>query len=110
MSISASAERVRFRDVKPYDAPSELSDLRGPRGGTIVLPHWVYWGPNPGINLDVRHEVIKAYQAAIQEGRTADQVKLLNRDLLIEIWPELMLPPRVRSLWENRFSELAATA
>lgn len=52
---------------------------------------------------------VMAYQAALNEGRTVDQVELLNRDLLIEIWPELMLPVRVRTLWEGRFPELAAT-
>ncbi|MES2093195.1 MAG: hypothetical protein V4531_05210 [Actinomycetota bacterium] len=50
-----------------------------------------------------------AYRATIQEGRTDDQVQILHRDLLIRIWPELMMPPRVRQLWEGRFPELTAT-
>lgn len=51
---------------------------------------------------------VKAYQATLREGRVVDQVGILNKDLLVQIWPALMLPVRVRELWENRFPELAA--
>ncbi|MHB1173267.1 MAG: hypothetical protein ACYCZY_12425 [Lacisediminihabitans sp.] len=53
---------------------------------------------------------MKAYQATLREGRAVGQVQLPNRELLIEIWPELMLPIRVRELWENRFPELTVAA
>lgn len=103
-------KRVRFQDVKPYDAPARLEELQGPASGLVQLPPWVYWGPNPTVNLDVEGDVIMAYQATIQEGRTVDQVQILNRDRLVAMWPKLSMPPRVRELWENRFPELTATA
>jgi hypothetical protein len=106
----ATGGKVRIQDVKPYDAPVSLDELRGPRSGTVVLPHWVYWGPIPTIDLDSRWDVIKGYQATIQEGRTVDQVQILNRDTLVAIWPELAMPPRVRQLWEGRFPELTGAA
>jgi len=40
----------------------------------------------------------------------ADQVTILNRSILLELWPELILSARVRNLWESRFPELTATA
>ena len=43
--------RVRFQDVKPYDAPASLDDLHGPRDGELVLPHHVHWGPRRDVNL-----------------------------------------------------------
>lgn len=104
------AKRVRFQDVKPYDAPAQLDELQGPASGHVQLPPWVYWGPNPVANLDAEGDAIRAYQATIQEGRTVDQVQILNRDRLVAMWPKLNMPPRVRALWENRFPELAATA
>lgn len=107
---AAVAAKVRIQDVKPYDAVTRLDELCGPRSGPVALPHWVYWGPNPTVDLDSESDVIKAYQATIQEGRTVDQVQILNRDLLIAIWPELTMPPRVRQLWEGRFPELTAGA
>ena len=108
MSENASRDtRVFYRDVKPYEAPDELEQLQGPRGGPFVLPLNVYWGPEAAVDLDTVGGVMKAYQAALREGRVVDQVNLLNRDLLIEVWPELMLPGRARTLWESRFPELA---
>lgn len=109
--VSAPAnKRVRFQDVKPFDAPARLDELKGPASGPIRLPPWVYWGPSPVANLDVEGDAIRAYQATIQEGRTVDQVQILNRDRLVTLWPELSMPPRARALWENRFPELTMTA
>jgi hypothetical protein len=102
--------RVFYRDIKPYDAPERLEQLRGPRAGMLVLPINVHWGPKSAVSLDSEGGVVKAYQAALAEGRLADHVVLLNRDLLIEIWPRLSLPLRVRALWEERFPELTAAA
>jgi hypothetical protein len=108
---SAKGEtRVFYRDIKPYDAPERLDQLRGPRRGRLDLPLNVYWGPKPIVDLDTVGGAVKAYQAVLNEGRVVDQIELLNRDLLIEIWPKLMLPDRVRVHWENRFPELIAAA
>ena len=102
--------RVFYRDIKPYDVPSRLDDLHGPRSGRMELPLNVYWGPQATVDLDTLSGVVKAYQAALREGRVVDQVELLNRDLLVEVWSELLLPDRVRDLWESRFPELTAAA
>jgi hypothetical protein len=101
-----SEPRVFYRDTKPYDVPAFLDHLRGPSVGVMRLPINVYWGPWATVDLGIQSDVIKAYQATIREGRVVDQVALLNRDLLVKIWPELMLPARVRNLWESRFPEL----
>ena len=103
-----SPVRVRFQDVKPYDAPENLDELHGPASGTVDLPPWVYWGPRPQFDLSREGERIVVYQAAIQEGRAVDQAEILNRDLLIAIWQHLSLPARARQLWEGRFPELVA--
>lgn len=111
MTNAAAAKgdtRVFYRDIKPYDVPERLEDLRGPRGGRMELPLNVYWGPEAIVDLDTVGGVVKAYQATLREGRTVDQVALLNREVLIDIWPQLLLPLRVRGLWENRFPELTA--
>lgn len=110
MGEASHDPRVFYRDIKPYDAPARLEDLHGPGTGRVELPLHVYWGPQPTVDLDTVGGVVKAYQATLREGRVADQVELLNRDVLIRIWPELMLPDRVRELWEGRFPELTAAA
>jgi hypothetical protein len=107
---SSPDTRVFYRDIKPYDAPDSLEHLFGPSSGLLTLPIDLYWGPTPVMNLDSVGGLVMAYQATISEGCAADQVKFLNRELLIEIWPELRLPSRARELWETRFPELTAAA
>ncbi len=99
--------RVFLRDHKPYFAPQSLDELHGPAHGTIELPHAVHWGPERIVNLDSAGGILKAYEAVLQEGTVDDQVAILNRDRLLEVWPELALPARVRIQWESRFPELA---
>jgi hypothetical protein len=108
MTDNAQREtRVFYRDIKPYDVPDQLEQLEGPRSGQVELPLNVYWGPPHTFDLDNESDRVEAYQATLREGRVVDQVELLNRDLLVQLWPELLLPVRVRALWESRFAELS---
>jgi hypothetical protein len=100
--------RVLFQDVKPVDVVASLDDLRGPATGPLVLPLEVYWGPEPLVDLASTSDVAKAYQAVLREGDTRAQAALLDRDLLVRTWPDLLLPDRVRAAWEARFPELTA--
>jgi hypothetical protein len=103
-----SETRVFYRDIKPYAAPAVLEELHGPRSGQIDLPINVYWGPTHAFDLGNESDIVEAYQATLREGRVVDQMELLNRDLLVAIWSELLLPVRLRELWESRFPELRA--
>lgn len=105
-----TATRVRFRDVKPYDAPMSLDELRGPYDGLIDLPHWVRWQADR-LGVDVSNPGWRrmAYQALLAEGTADQQRRLMNRDRLVEAWPILNMDPRVRSLWEGRFPQLRET-
>lgn len=108
---ASTEDRVFFRDVKPYEAPASLDELGGPASGVVDLPHSVLWAPGGGsIDLDQPGGVGLAYRAVLAEGTVADQVRILNRSLLLRVWPDLLLPSRVRELWEGRFPELAALA
>jgi len=51
-----------------------------------------------------------AYQAIICEGTSPEQEMLLNRGLLISYWNKLVLPKRVREMWEKKFPELPGIA
>lgn len=98
--------RVFYRDIKPYDAPEFLDELHGPGEGQLHLPLNVYWGPAHTFELSNESDLVEAYQATLREGRLVDQSQLLNVGLLQRIWPELLLPMRVRELWEHRFPQL----
>lgn len=108
MSSQSGATRVYFRDVKPYALVDTLDQLRGPTGGVVVLSHSVLWAPGGGrVNLDEPGGTALAYQAVLAEGLVEDLVQVLNAGRLIAVWSELMLPRRVREMWESRFRELS---
>ncbi len=109
---SPTEGRVYFRDVKPYAVVDSLGQLHGPAGGVVELSHSVLWAPGGGrVDLDGPGGTALAYQAVLAEGTVEDLVHVLNRGRLIAVWPELMLPRRVREMWESRFRELrSATA
>jgi hypothetical protein len=100
--------RVLYQDIKPYGVPTSLCALCGPSNGILTLPLDVYWGPDPEADLATLSGVTKAYQAILREGASELQEALLNRDVLMRTWDELLLPVRVRSQWESRFPELTA--
>lgn len=107
-SVSAAgADRVFFRDVKPYAIVDDLDQLHGPAGGVVELSHSVLWAPGgPYVDLDEPGGTALAYQAVLAEGNVADLEEVLHRDRLIAVWSDLMLDRRVREMWESRFPEL----
>lgn len=99
--------RVFFRDVKPYAIVDDLNQLSGPVGGVIELSHSVLWSPGgPQVDLDEPGGRALAYRAVLAEGTVEDLERTLNRDQLVEAWPALLLPRRVREMWQARFPEL----
>ncbi len=106
---SPTEGRVYFRDVKPYAVVDSLDQLHGPAGGVVELSHSVLWAPGGGrVDLDRPGGVGLAYRAVLAEGAVEDLVHVLNPDRLIAVWRDLMLPRRVREMWESRFPELRA--
>lgn len=104
-----SDDRVVYGDVRPYDVPDSLDDLRGPDGGVVTLPVDVLWAPGGGVvDLDEPGGTALAYQALLQEGTVEQQVRFLHARRLARVWPVLALPVRVRVLWEARFAELTS--
>jgi hypothetical protein len=97
---------VFYRDIKPYEAPERLEQLNGPRAGAVELPLNVYWGPPHTFDLSNESDIVEAYAATLREGRVVDQEQILDGETLVRVWHDLVLPMRVRELWESRFPEL----
>jgi hypothetical protein len=103
------AARVAYGGRKPYVVADHLGDLRGPTEGTVSLPHHLDWSGRPTYDLGRPARLASMYKAVLNEAGTAQDLRdWLNRRVLIELWPTLWLPPRLRGLWESRFPELAA--
>jgi hypothetical protein len=88
---------------------TELSDLRGPAGGKIVLPTRLH--PDPAgqvFDLDEPWLLREAYQVVLTEASGAqDLAAWVNAPRLIEAWPELYLPAAVRQAWQDVHPVLA---
>lgn len=95
----------------PYVAPGSLSELNGPASGRVTLPGHLGWGPRRTYDLDEFTDVRLFSMRVIRESASVEDLRrFLNADVLRRVWPHLVLPPRPRALWENRFHELARAA
>jgi hypothetical protein len=93
-------------DVKPYAVPARLDDLQGPDHGIVTLPRDVAWSGRREFDLDDEYDRAAMYKIVLEEGREADQRRLLNWRLLRRDWRNLFPARQARALWENRFPEL----
>ncbi|MGH3706972.1 MAG: hypothetical protein ACRDRU_27545 [Pseudonocardiaceae bacterium] len=51
------------------------------------------------------------YRTVIREASAIDELtRYLNAEVLARLWPQLVLPLPCRTLWEQRFPELAQPA
>ena len=97
----------RFEQTIPYDTPESLDELRGPTSGTVrVRPH-INTSPDPVYDLDRPSQQWSLYSAVVRDGLPSEQSALLNREVLLVLWPDLNLPARCRAIWEAKFPELA---
>jgi hypothetical protein len=97
---------LTYTDVVPYDTPSSLDALHGPANGLVYAPAGIDLGPNPVCNLDDRVWAVSFYSDTARCGTTTQQETLLNKQLLLELWPRMYLPPRCRQTWETKFPQL----
>jgi hypothetical protein len=94
---------------KPYVVAEDLGALRGPTQGSVTLPHHLDWSGRAVYDLDRPARMASLYKTVLNEASSAqDLTEWLDGRVLIELWPTLWLPPRLRALWESRFPELAA--
>jgi hypothetical protein len=101
-------DQGRYGDRKPYVIADDLRDLRGPTDGTVTLPHHLDWSGRATYDLDRSARLASMYKVVLNEARAAEDLReWLDKRVLIELWPTLWLPPRLRRLWEDRFPELA---
>jgi hypothetical protein len=93
----------------PYVVPESLDQLTGPRTGIVELPVPIDWSPRPTYDLADPDDRVSMYTRVISDASTlADLSRFLNKDLLIEVWPQLRLPRYCVRRWHSRFPELAA--
>jgi hypothetical protein len=104
-----AAQPAAYGDRKPYIVADDLGDLRGPTEGTVTLPHHLDWSGRPTYDLDRPSRLASMYKAVLNEASSIEDLRnWLDNRVLIDLWPTLWLPQRLRGLWESRFPTLAA--
>jgi excisionase family DNA binding protein len=101
-------EQRRYADHRPYpDPPGSLTDLTGPTSGVVELPITIDWGPRRHYDLGADADRRIVYERVLREAAEAEEVcHYVNGAILVEEWPRVWLPQRVRRAWEQRFPEL----
>lgn len=103
-----NAQRVRFRDVKPYATVDALGALAGPLVGEVSVPRHLFWsGTQRAFDVADPADRLELYGALLANGTAEDIAAYVNKDRLMESWPMLPIDPHVVQLWSDRFPELA---
>ncbi len=101
--------RTLYGDARPYVAVEDLGTLRGPTDSLVELPLELNWGPKRTYDLSSDSDRRALYERVLNEALRTEQLQAyLNGELLVQLWPQLFLPSRVRSLWEARFPQLVS--
>jgi hypothetical protein len=97
-----AGQPVRRHNTVPVVAVEDLARLHGPRAGMARLPLHLDWGPSPVYDLADPIRVRTMYETVLREAASeADLAEHLNPQTLLDVWPELRLPPFLREVWER---------
>lgn len=103
------ADYVPYAERRAHAVADILEDLTGPTTGIVTLPQHLDWSGKPIYNLDEPGRLASMYRTVLTEAATVDDLRTwLNKDRLVQEWPRMYLPAKVRRLWEERFPALAA--
>jgi hypothetical protein len=105
-----SHTRHESRPGCPVVVAGGLTELQGPTTGTIELPIWLFWHPDRAFDLDEPGLLAWVYQIVLREAASPLDLAYLNGDVLVALWPDLLVPKGVRQAWQEHYPELQATA
>lgn len=72
----------------------------------VTLSLSVNWSrPGAVFRLSNRRERSRCYEIVLREGMPADILRIIDGALLVDVWPELVLPREVRDAWRDVVEE-----
>jgi transcriptional regulator with XRE-family HTH domain len=78
---------------------------------TVVLPLHLNWSaPGRAFRLADRAERARVYEMVIREGGPEDVLAYIDGVLLVDLWPDLVLPRLVRTAWDPVVTAATAVA
>jgi len=102
-----SAEpRITFTDQldrrgRAHAVPDRLPRLPLAQAmATIRVPLHLEWStPDRTIQLSDRHERARFYESVLREGEPKDILTYIDGALLVDLWPDIVLPKDIRNAW-----------
>jgi transcriptional regulator with XRE-family HTH domain len=87
---------------RPYAVPSRLWRLSLREAFRILTPGIHLWWSGPVLRLDLadRPDRARAYELVLREGSPDDIRSTVDGALLIDTWPDLVLPAELRRAWQ----------
>ncbi|GAB2686539.1 helix-turn-helix domain-containing protein [Thalassiella azotivora] len=103
---------VTGRRGQQYVVPHDLPDLNAGRAlATVELPLHLNWSqPGRRFRLADRHDRARVYAIVLREGSPEDIEAYVDGALLVDLWPELVLPTDLRSAWQPLIDRTAGTS
>lgn len=88
--------------------PSRLPDLDASQAFRHVdVPLHLDWSSTRRVaDLADRRQRARLYEVVLREGTVDDVLCLVDGALLVELWPELVLPRAVRAAWQPLIDEV----
>jgi transcriptional regulator with XRE-family HTH domain len=69
--------------------------------GQVVLPLHLSWSVSGRVfDLRDRGDRSRVYEAVLREGSAADLLVFIDGVLLVDVWPDLVVPREVRRAWQ----------
>jgi transcriptional regulator with XRE-family HTH domain len=96
------AQKVTRRG-RPFWVPNQLPRLPLRQAlAAVTLPLHLNWS-TPGTKFDLRSRTKRArcYEIVLREGLPEDILAYVDGALLVDLWPELVLPQDIRAAWDE---------
>lgn len=75
----------------------------------VTLPLGVNWSrPGHVFRLSDRRQRARCYETVLREGTPADILRFIDGALLVDHWPDLVIPRDAREAWQSVIDEAVA--
>lgn len=106
--------KINFRQVvpargRPFFVADGLWRLSARDAmATVALPLSLNWSePDRTFDLRDRHDRARCYEIVLREGKPDDFTRFVDGVLLVDMWPELVLPRAIKSTWMSLIEEIS---
>jgi DNA-binding XRE family transcriptional regulator len=101
---------VQVRQGRPVFVPNRLWRLSiRDAFASVTLPLGLNWSrPGAVFDLSDRRQRARCYEIVLREGMPADLRRYIDGALLVDTWPDLVLPLELRAAWQPLIDEMMA--